>query len=234
MIIGGFQRFSLIDYPDKICAIVFTQGCNFRCPYCHNPELVRLARKRPISAAGGLKEEEILSFLDGRKGRLDAVTITGGEPLLQSDLERFISAVKGLGYLVKLDTNGSFPSRLEKILKSKSVDYIAMDIKTSLDKYNQMIKRKVEKTKILDSIRLIMDSGLDYEFRTTVVRALFERDDFFKIGQLIKDSRLYILQRFAPSKTLDDQFLDMRTCSDEEFDCFKEIMEGFVRRCVVR
>ncbi len=234
MIIGGFQRFSLIDYPDKICAIVFTQGCNFRCPYCHNPELVRLARKRPISAAGGLKEEEILSFLDGRKGRLDAVTITGGEPLLQSDLERFISAVKGLGYLVKLDTNGSFPSRLEKILKSKSVDYIAMDIKTSLDKYNQMIKRKVEKTKILDSIRLIMDSGLDYEFRTTVVRALFERDDFFKIGQLIKDSRLYILQRFAPSKTLDDQFLDMRTCSDEEFDCFKEIMEGFVQRCVVR
>ena len=234
MIIGGFQRFSLIDYPDKICAIVFTQGCNFRCPYCHNPELVRLARKRPISAAGGLKEEEILSFLDGRKGRLDAVTITGGEPLLQSDLERFISAVKGLGYLVKLDTNGSFPSRLEKILKSKSVDYIAMDIKTSLDKYNQMIKRKVEKTKILDSIRLIMDSGLDYEFRTTVVRALFERDDFFKIGQLIKDSRLYILQRFAHSKTLDDQFLDMRTCSDEEFDCFKEIMEGFVQRCVVR
>ncbi len=234
MIIGGFQRFSLIDYPDKICAIVFTQGCNFRCPYCHNPELVRLARKRPISAAGGLKEEEILSFLDGRKGRLDAVTITGGEPLLQSDLERFISAVKGLGYLVKLDTNGSFPSRLEKILKSKSVDYIAMDIKTSLDKYNQMIKRKVEKTKILDSIRLIMDSGLDYEFRTTVVRALFERDDFFKIGQLIKDSRLYILQRFAPSKTLDDQFLDMRTCSDEELDCFKEIMEGFVQRCVVR
>jgi len=234
MIIGGFQRFSLIDYPDKICAIVFTQGCNFRCPYCHNPELVRLARKRPISAAGGLKEEEILSFLDGRKGRLDAVTITGGEPLLQSDLERFISAVKGLGYLIKLDTNGSFPSRLEKILESKSVDYIAMDIKTSLDKYNQMIKRKVEKTKILDSIRLIMDSGLDYEFRTTVVRALFERDDFFKIGQLIKDSRLYILQRFAPSKTLDDKFLDMQTCSDEELDCFKEIMEGFVQRCVVR
>jgi pyruvate formate lyase activating enzyme len=234
MIIGGFQRFSLIDYPDKICAIVFTQGCNFRCPYCHNPELVRLARKRPASAAGGLKEEEILSFLDGRKGRLDAVTITGGEPLLQSHLERFISAVKGLGYLVKLDTNGSFPSRLEKILKSKSVDYIAMDIKTSLDKYNQMIKRKIEKTKILDSIRLIMDSGLDYEFRTTVVRALFERDDFIKIGQLIKNSRLYILQRFILSKTLDDKFLDMRTCSDEELDCFKEIMEGFVQRCVVR
>ena len=230
MIIGGFQRFSLIDYPDKICAIVFTQGCNFRCPYCHNPELVEIKR----SAPGGLKEEEILSFLDRRKGKLDAVTITGGEPLLQSDLERFLSAVKGLGYLVKLDTNGSFPSRLKRIIRSKLVDYIAMDIKSSLDKYNQVINRRTEKTKILDSIRLIMDSGLDYEFRTTVVGDLFEKDDFYKIGKLIKDARLYILQRFVSSKTLDDQFLDMRGCSDEEIYTYREIMEGFVQRCIVR
>jgi len=114
VIIGGFQRFSLIDYPDKICAIVFTQGCNFRCPYCHNPGLVDT--KRPVPHTGGLEEEEILSFLDKRKGKLDAVTITGGEPLLQSDLDGFLLAVKGLGYLVKLDTNGSFPSRLENII----------------------------------------------------------------------------------------------------------------------
>jgi len=232
VIIGGFQRFSLIDYPDKICAIVFTQGCNFRCPYCHNPELVDT--KRPVPDTGGLEEEEILSFLDERKGKLDAVTITGGEPLLQSDLDDFLLAVKGLGYLVKLDTNGSFPSRLEKIIRSRSIDYIAMDIKTSLDKYEYVIKRKIEKTEILDSIRLIMDSGLDYEFRTTVVRTLFDRGDFFKIGQLIKHSRLYVLQRFVPSKTSDDQALDMRSCSDEEMDSFKEIMEGFVQRCVVR
>jgi pyruvate formate lyase activating enzyme len=230
MIIGGFQRFSLIDYPDKICAIVFTQGCNFRCPYCHNPELVEIKR----SAPGGLKEEEILSFLDRRKGKLDAVTITGGEPLLQSDLERFLSAVKGLGYLVKLDTNGSFPSRLKRIIRSKLVDYIAMDIKTSLDKYNQLINRRIEKTKILDSIRLIMDSGLDYEFRTTIVKTLFERDDFYKIGNLIKDARLYVLQRFVPTKTLDDKFLDMRGCSDEEMRTYREIIEGFVQRCVER
>ncbi|MBC8459867.1 MAG: anaerobic ribonucleoside-triphosphate reductase activating protein [Deltaproteobacteria bacterium] len=230
MIIGGFQRFSLIDYPDKICAIVFTQGCNFRCPYCHNPELVEIKRYAPA----GLKEEEILSFLDRRKGKLDAVTITGGEPLLQSDLELFLSAVKGLGYLVKLDTNGSFPLRLEEIIRSKFIDYIAMDIKTSPDKYNQLINRKIEKTKIIDSIRLIMDSGLDYEFRTTVMGALFKKDDFYKIGKLIKDARLYILQRFVPSKTLDDQFLDMRGCSDEEIYTYREIMEGFVQRCVVR
>ncbi|MFB0521281.1 MAG: anaerobic ribonucleoside-triphosphate reductase activating protein [Desulfatiglandales bacterium] len=232
MIIGGFQRFSLIDYPDKICAVVFTQGCNFRCPYCHNPELVSL--RRTGSAPGGLKHKEILSFLDRRKGKLDAVTVTGGEPLLQSGLGNFLSAVKGLGYLVKLDTNGSLPSRLEELIQSKSIDYIAMDIKTSLDKYEYVIRRKVEKTEIVDSIRLIMDSGLDYEFRTTVVRALFEKDDFYKIGQLIRNSRLYVLQRFVPSKALDDRFLDMRGCSDEEMNSHKEIMEGFVQRCVVR
>ncbi len=229
MIIGGFQRFSLIDYPDKMCAIVFTQGCNFRCPYCHNPELIDTKRGQI-----DFKEEEILSFLHKRKGKLDAVTITGGEPLFQSDLERFLSAVKALGYLVKLDTNGSFPLKLEKMIKSKSVDYIAMDIKASLDKYEYVIQRKIEKTKILESIGLIMDSGLDYEFRTTVVRSLFEKDDFFKIGQLIKDSRLYVLQRFVPSKALDEKFLDMQSYPDEELECFKQIMEGFVQRCIVR
>jgi len=229
MIIGGFQRFSLIDYPDKICAIVFTQGCNFRCPYCHNPELVD-----PKKFGIELKEDEILSFLDRRKGKLDAVTVTGGEPLLQLDLSAFLSAIKRLGYLVKLDTNGSFPSRLEGIVQSKFVDYIAMDIKTSLDKYNQMIKRTIDTRKILDSIRLIMNSGLDYEFRTTVVKALFEKDDFYKIGQLIKNARLYVLQKFVPSKTLDDTFLDMKSCTDEELGCFKEIMEGFVQRCIIR
>jgi len=181
-----------------------------------------------------LKEAEILSFLDRRKGKLDAVTVTGGEPLLQSDLSTFLSEVKRLGYLVKLDTNGSFPSRLEGIVQSKFVDYIAMDIKTSLDKYQQAIKRKIDTRKILDSIRLIMDSGLDYEFRTTVVKALFEKDDFYRIGQLIKNARLYVLQKFVPSKALDDTFLDMKSCTDEELDCVKEIMEGFVQRCIIR
>jgi len=139
-----------------------------------------------------------------------------------------------LGYLVKLDTNGSFPIRLEGIVQAKSVDYIAMDIKTSLDKYHQAIKRKIDTRKILDSIRLIMNSGLDYEFRTTVVKALFEKDDFYKIGQLIKNARLYVLQKFVPSKALDDTFLDMKSCTDEELGCFKKIMEGFVQRCIIR
>jgi len=230
MIIGGFQGFSLIDYPDKISAIVFTQGCNFRCPYCHNPELIDTKRSR----SDRFKEEEILSFLERRQGKLEAVTITGGEPLLQAGLEGFLLKVKGLGYLAKLDTNGSFPQRLEKILESKTVDYIAMDIKTSLDKYESVVRKKVETAQILKSIRLIMDSGLDYEFRTTVVKPFFEKDDFIKIGQLAKDSRLYVLQGFVSSKMLDDECLDMHSYSDEELASFKQIMEGFVQRCTIR
>ena len=230
MIIGGFQGFSLIDYPDKICAIVFTQGCNFRCPYCHNPELIDTKGSR----FDRFKEEEILSFLERRQGKLEAVTITGGEPLLQASLEDFLLKVKRLGYLAKLDTNGSFPQRLEKILESKAVDYIAMDIKTSLDKYESVVRKKVETAQILKSIRLIMDSGLDYEFRTTVVKPLLEKDDFTKIGQLVKDSRLYVLQQFVSSKVLDDECLDMHSYSDEELACFKQIMEGFVQRCTIR
>jgi pyruvate formate lyase activating enzyme len=230
MIIGGFQRFSLIDYPDKICAIIFTQGCNFRCPYCHNPELVYSKRSNPKET----REGEILSFLERRREKLDAVTITGGEPLLQPDLRGFLSSVKALGYLVKLDTNGSIPSKLEKVIASHHIDYIAMDIKAPLDKYKNLIRRKLETRKILDSIGMIMGSGLDYEFRTTVVRTFLDKDDFIKIGQLIHNSRLYVLQRFVSSRTLDDTFLGMDTYSDEEFNSVKHLMEGFVQRCIVR
>jgi pyruvate formate lyase activating enzyme len=230
MIIGGFQRFSLIDFPGSICAIVFTQGCNFRCPYCHNPELVDASQ----SGSGQFKEHEILAFLERRKGKLDAVTVTGGEPLLQPDLASFLSQVKELGYRVKLDTNGSFPSVLHAIIESKSVDYIAMDIKAAPDKYEYVIRKGINTTTILDSIRLIMDSGLDYEFRTTAVSSLLDRDDVLKIGRIIRNARLYVLQKFVPSKTLDGQFLHEVSCSDEELDSFRDIMEGFVQECVVR
>jgi pyruvate formate lyase activating enzyme len=230
MIIGGFQRFSLIDYPGKICAIVFTQGCNFRCPYCHNPELVD---KRP-SGLQGIKEDEVLSFLEARRGKLEAVTITGGEPLVQSDIGEFLSSVKSLGYLVKLDTNGSFPSRLETILRANSVDYIAMDVKAPLGKYEQVVRRRIDTDQILSSIKLIMDWGLGYEFRTTVVRSLLKRDDFVGIGKMIQGARLYVLQRFVPSKLLDDRFLDVDTYSDDELSSIRRLMEGYVEQCVVR
>ena len=230
MIIGGFQRFSLIDYPGKICAIVFTQGCNFRCPYCHNPELV----DANPSGLQGVKQDEVLSFLEARRGKLEAVTITGGEPLLQYDIGDFLSSVKSLGYLVKLDTNGSFPSRLETIIRANAVDYIAMDLKAPLDKYEQVVRRRIDKDQVLSSIKLIMDWDSEYEFRTTVVRSLLERDDFVEIGEMIKDSRLYVLQRFVPSKLLDDRFLDVDMYSDDELSSIRSLVDGYVEQCIVR
>jgi len=230
MIIGGFQRFSLIDYPGRICAIVFTQGCNFRCPYCHNPELV----DTNPSGRQEIAQDEILSFLEARKGKLDAVTITGGEPLLQSDIGDFLSSVKALGYLVKLDTNGSFPSRLETVLKTNAVDYIAMDIKAPIDKYEQVVRSRIDKEQILRSVKLIMNCGSEYEFRTTVVKPLLEKDDFIEIGKMIRGSRLYILQRFVPSKVLDDSFLDADTYSDNELESIRDHMDGYVGECMIR
>lgn len=230
MIIGGFQKFSLIDYPGRICAIVFTQGCNFRCPYCHNPELV----DTNPSGRQEVAQDEILSFLEARKGKLEAVTITGGEPLLQSDIGDFLSSVKSLGYLVKLDTNGSFPSRLEDVLKTNAVDYIAMDIKAPIDKYEQVVRSRIDQDRILRSVKLIMNYGSDYEFRTTVVKPLLERDDFIEIGKMIQGSRLYVLQRFVPSKVLDDSLLDADSYSDDELCSIQDQMDGYVGQCIIR
>jgi pyruvate formate lyase activating enzyme len=230
MIIGGFQRFSLIDYPGKICAIVFTQGCNFRCPYCHNPELV----EKDHPGSEDIAPDEVLSFLEARKGKLEAVTVTGGEPLMHTDIGDFLASVKSLGYLVKLDTNGSFPSRLETILCSGAVDYIAMDVKAPLDKYEQVVRRRIDTDHILRSIRSIMDGGVEYEFRTTVVQPLLEVADFVDIGKTIRGSRLYVLQRFVPSKLLDDGFMEADTYSDDQLASIRHLMADYVGKCIIR
>lgn len=230
MIIGGFQKFSLIDYPGKICAIVFTQGCNFRCPYCHNPELVEMKH----TGDQAIEEDEVLSFLEARRGKLEAVTITGGEPLLHLDIGEFLASVKSLGYAVKLDTNGSFPSRLETILNSGSVDYIAMDVKAPLTKYEQMVRRRINADHLLTSIEMVMSSGVGYEFRTTVVKPLLEEPDFFEIGKLIQGSRLYVLQKFVPSKLLDNRFMDAETFSDDELSAVQNHMDTYVKQCLIR
>jgi len=229
MIIGGFQKFSLIDYPGKICAIVFTQGCNFRCPYCHNPELVD-----PKLFLPPIPEEEIFSFLEKRRGKLDAVEITGGEPTLHSDLLEFIGKIKNMGFLVKLDSNGTNPDVIEKAIRNKLVDYLAMDVKAPLDKYRETTGVDVDVDKIKRNIELIMNSGVDYEFRTTIVKSLLSREDILKIGELIKGAKLYILQKFVPSKTLNPKFLDEDTYTDEEFEQLKIKMEKYVDRCIVR
>jgi pyruvate formate lyase activating enzyme len=211
MKIGGLQKVSLIDYPGRISAVFFTQGCNFRCPYCHNPELVDPGRYSET-----LCEKEVLEFLERRRGKLDAVAISGGEPTLQPDLLSFIGQIRHRDFLVKLDTNGSRPDVLKKLIDAGVVDYFAMDIKGPLEKYPDITKCDINPDAILRSIELIKASGVEYEFRTTVVKSLLHASDLLKVAKMVERSRLFVLQAFVPSKTLDGRFLEEPQVSREE------------------
>lgn len=230
-VIGGFQKTSLLDYPQKIACIVFTTGCNFKCGYCHNPEL---------SANGMNKEGAVIdlpsffTFLDKRKGKLDGVVITGGEPTLQKGLYQFIFEIKNMGFCVKLDTNGSNPELLRQLIEDKLVDYVAMDIKAPMDKYHDVIKTKIPLDNIYQSIKILLENKIDYEFRTTVVKEQLNFDDFKKIGELINGANKYFLQKFIPSKTLDESFMMCSTYSDAEFSEIKEILSPFVKKITIR
>lgn len=208
MQIGGVQKTSLLDFPDKISTIVFTQGCNFRCGYCHNPELIVF--KQPAWTNAGF-----FDFLRTRQGKLDGVVITGGEPCLQKDLIEFIKEIKSLGFLVKLDTNGTFPHVLEKAIPY--LDYIAMDIKAPLEKYKDIVCINLDTKNIKNSIDIIMNNNVDYEFRTTVVKNQLSIDDFSGIADLISGAKRYYLQKFVSTKTLDKNFMNLNTYSEEEF-----------------
>ncbi len=192
MKIGGFQKFSLIDYPGKISCIIFTQGCNFRCFYCHNPELVY-----PHLFGTPLAEEEIMDFLKRRKKQLEAIVISGGEPTIQEDLISFLNTVKTLGYAVKLDTNGSNPSVIRELIERKLVDYIAMDIKAPFKKYPDLVKVKVDLSRIKESIEIIENSSLEYEFRTTYIPSFLTSKDLLEILSLIKNKRRFTVQEFV-------------------------------------
>lgn len=229
MNIGGLQKFSMIDYPGKLSAIIFTLGCNFRCGYCHNPELVLPEKFNP-----SLKEKEIFKFLKTRVKKLDAVSITGGEPTLQPDLLQFMKKVKDLNFLIKLDSNGTNPNMLKEIIDAKLVDYIAMDIKAPLEKYKEVINHSVNLENIKKSIQLIMDSKLDYEFRTTIVKSQLSVKDLINIGKLIQGAKIYYLQKFIPSKANDERFLKEKTYSDEEFKEIKKNILKYVQKCEIR
>ena len=229
MKIGGLQKVSLTDYPGKISAIVFTQGCNFRCPYCHNPELVD-----PELYQECLPEEEFFSYLEMRKGKIEAVTITGGEPTIQNDLIPFLMRVKAMGLLIKIDTNGSKPEVLEELIRRNLVDYLAMDIKAPLEKYAAIARTPVNGIAIRQSIMLIMNSGIDYEFRTTVVKSQIKEADLLAIGRLIKNAAFYSLQRYVPTKPLDKNFLTETTLSQGEFGNVKKILEKNISKVIIR
>jgi pyruvate formate lyase activating enzyme len=217
MQIGGLQKVSLNEYPGMISAIAFTQGCNFRCPYCHNPELVD-----PDLFGDCLPEEGVLSFLERRRGKLDALTITGGEPTIQLDLIDFIKRVRKIGYLIKLDTNGSCPEVLEQLIGGRLLDYIAMDMKGPFQKYRTVTRSKIDEDKIRQSIEIIMKSGKPYEFRTTVPKKLLQEEDLLEMGKLLRNASCYILQQFIPTRTLDKEFQKYEAYSQEEMEYLRD------------
>lgn len=198
MIIQGLQKLTLLDYPGKVACTIFTAGCNFRCPFCHNASLVidTLANET-------IPEEEIFRFLTKRQGILDGVCISGGEPLIQDGIEEFIRQIKEMGYDVKLDTNGSFPDKLIRLVEAGLIDYVAMDIKNSQEHYGRTIG--IEDYDIRDvhrSVKYLMSGKVPYEFRTTVVREFHQRSDFASIGRWIRGAREYYLQQFVDSGDL--------------------------------
>lgn len=230
MLIAGLQKSSLLDYPKKIAAIVFTQGCNFRCGYCHNPELLHT----PENFQPFISVEDFLNFLDGRKGKLDGVVITGGEPCLQSDLTDIIKEIKNRNFAVKLDTNGTSPNKIKELLNLKLIDYIAMDIKAPLEKYHKITGTIIDKNAIKESIDLIINSKIDYEFRTTVIASQLSFDDFEEIGKLIKDAKQYFLQKFVASTIYNKNLMDETTYSDEDFEKIIKILEKNIENIQVR
>ena len=229
MQIAGLQKSSLLDYPSKIAAVIFTLGCNFRCPYCHNPNLITA-----VSSGSLLDETAILDFLYQRKSKLDAVVVSGGEPTLQKDLNGFFRRLKELGYLTKLDTNGTNPEAVQNLVNDRLVDYIAMDIKSPLSKYEQTVCRKIDIEKIKDSINFIMSCGVDYEFRTTVVQSQLNYNDFENIGQTLKGAKRYYLQKFRPDITLNPEFSKEKTYTDNEFNRIRDSLTNYIEEVFVR
>lgn len=229
MLITGLQKTSLVDFPNKIAAVIFTSSCNFYCGFCHNPELVDPNQKLPE-----IPEQEILEFLEKRKKILDGVVITGGEPIIYNDLPEFIKKIKKLGLLIKLDTNGTNPEMTKKLLTNKLISYIAMDIKGPLSKYEKITNRSVDLEKIKKSVDLIKKSGIDYEFRTTVVPTLLKKKDFQEIGKWLKGSKNYYLQQFRNQKTLDPKLKNVQPYLEEKLYEFAKIMKKYVKNVAVR
>jgi len=189
MKIGGFQKTSLLDFPDKISTIIWTVGCNFRCPFCYNSNLV-------LGKVGLVPESEILSYLEKRKGILEGLVISGGEPLMQKDIDKFTEKVKKIGYEIKIDTNGMYPQKLKELIDKKLVDYVSMDVKAPKNKYDALSGVKTDIKKIENSIKIIKESAPDYEFKTTFAPGLLTKEDIISIAKWIKGSKKFYLQQF--------------------------------------
>lgn len=228
--IGGLEKVSLLDYPDKLSAIIFTYGCNLRCSFCHNPELVIHDYNSNIE----VKEKYLFEYLKRRRGKLDAVVITGGEPLIYDDIEILIRKIKELGYLLKLDTNGFFPSKLKSLLDRKLLDYIAMDIKYSPKEYSKQTGDKNALEKIKESIKIIKHSKVDYEFRTTFVKGIHKIKDASEIAKIIKNSKKYYIQNFRAGKTIDHSLDYSNSFTQDELELLLYNAKLFVKNSYIR
>lgn len=228
MKIQGLQKLTLLDYPGKTACTIFLGGCNFRCPFCHNSALVTRVEENE-----DFEEEEILHFLKKRKGILDGVCISGGEPLIHSDLDEFLKKVRDLGYMIKLDTNGSFPERLERFVEEKLIDQVAMDLKNSKEKYAETVGvpcfdiRPIE-----ESVEFLLEGHVPYAFRTTVVREMHQKSDFENMGEWIRGAEKYYLQQFVNSS--DVLRKGLRAYDEKVLYQALEIMKGYVKDAELR
>lgn len=228
MDIYGLQKVTLLDYPDKVACTVFTGGCNFKCPFCHNKLLIGEVLAEPL-----MSEEEFFEFLDSRKGLLDGVCISGGEPLMQPDLEEFIKGIKERGFLVKLDTNGSYVERLKNLVEKGLVDYVAMDIKNSKEKYGKTVGLDILPLSMIEeAVEYLLKDPVDYEFRTTVLRDFHEEKDFHDIGEWIKGGKRYFIQNFEDSDSV--LVSGLTPYEKEDLEKFADILKNSMQYVEVR
>jgi len=225
MEIAYIQSISLIDFPNTLSSIVFTQGCNFRCPYCQNPDLISMSK-------GKLSGNEALKYFSKISDRIEGVSITGGEPTIQKDLVSFCRAIKDLGLKVKIDTNGSNPRVVRELLDREILDYIAMDFKAPLPKYKAIARVNINPNTILETARTIMDHSTPYEFRTTVARELLSLDDLVEIARTLEGARMYVVQKVRSIKTLDN--IPFTPYSDDELEGIKDVILQYVDSFIVR
>jgi len=231
MKIGGLQPVTLLDYPQKVAAIIFTVGCNMRCPFCYNPSLVLSNLEKDNKS---FKEMEVLSFLKKRKKYLDGIVITGGEPTLQTDLPKFCQKLKKLGYSIKLDTNGMLPDVLENLIGDKLVDYIAMDIKGPLESYSKSSGMDTDVKNIQKSVKMIIKGSLPHEFRTTLVRGLHSKKDIVSMARIVLGADKYFLQNFKDHKKLVGEGFRGRSFTNKLMKEFREIADKYVKECEIR
>ncbi len=227
--IKALRKVSAVDYPGRLATTVFVGGCNFRCPYCYNVELVLSPDGMP-----NIPEEDVLSLLSDRVGFVDGVCVGGGEPTIHPELPEFLEKVKEMGLLVKLDTNGSRPEVVEELLERGLVDYVAMDFKTSPEKYGRAVGVEPPMDAIMRTVELLKSSNIDYEFRTTAVPGIVDEGDVRRIGELLRGARLYAVQQFRPWRTLDPMMAEVEPYTEEELRRLAEVARPYFGKVIVR